>query len=76
MIFANRWGFVFHVVLLTGGEVPLRERTCTTPAEVAEVVERWRRRYRVDAAEIHDNTRFDRNEVLPDPDAFDYWKDN
>lgn len=67
LIYLNRWGIVFHVILATVTEAEdrvLASRVCMSLEEARRLIEAWRVQHGIAAQNIRDNTRLDLIELF------------
>lgn len=65
--FLNRWGHIFHVILVvTDGheERRLHSRICLSLEEARSQIEHWQQKYYIAADDVQDNSRIDLNELM------------
>jgi hypothetical protein len=67
VVFLNRWGHIYHLMLVvTDGETEhrLHSRICLSVDEARHLIEHWRQKYYIAADDVQDNSRLDMNELL------------
>ena len=67
VIYLNRWGHVYHLILVrTDGDVDYRlhSRICLSLPEARQLVEQWQERHHVFPEDIQDNSHLDLNELM------------
>jgi hypothetical protein len=67
VIFLNRWGVIFHVILsaVTEGEDRnVSSRICPSLGEARRLIDQWQRNFDIADDDVHDNSRLDMNEIL------------
>jgi hypothetical protein len=75
IVYLNRWGHVFHVILAVANEeidYTLASRVCVSLDEARHVVEQWRLRYEVADADVLDNSRIDLSILLAGIEPTDF----
>ena len=67
VIYLNRWGHVYHLILVrTDGDVDYRlhSRICLSLPEARQLVEQWQEKSSVTPEDIQDNSHLDLSELL------------
>ena len=67
IVFLNRWGQVFHLMLVvTDGQTDhrLHSRICLSLDEAHRLIDCWRQRYYIASGDVQDNSHIDMNELL------------
>ncbi|MCE9562920.1 MAG: hypothetical protein K8U57_12825 [Planctomycetes bacterium] len=67
VIFLNRWGLVFHVMLSAvteGGDRNVSSRICLSHDEARRLIDQWQRSFDIADDDVHDNSRLDMNEIF------------
>jgi len=67
VIFLNRWGVIYHVILSAfseGDDRTIFSRTCLSIGEARRLIEQWQRTFAIADDDVQDSSRLDMNEIL------------